>query len=129
MNDPVREFCLQKGYAQHVVEGGLDYLITSWEQTSNEIATGYSLGFDDFLNDMDGRRILGDVLQVATAEQKHFIESRLKEADELFMASTVESVACIWGKANEKQLGYSREKNWYYYRIPIGLPDWSITMW
>jgi hypothetical protein len=129
MNDPVGEFCLQKGYAQHVVEGGLDYLITSWEKTSTEIATGYSFGFDDFLNDMDGRQILSDVLQVATEEQKRSIESRLIEADKLFMASTIESVACIWDKANEEQLGYSREKNWYYYRTPIGLPDWSITMW
>ena len=129
MNDPVKEFCLQKGYAQHVVEGGLDYLTTSWEKTCRQIAAGYSLGFDDFLNDMDGRRILDEVFQVATEEQKQSIQSRLKKADELFIASTAESVACIWGKANEERLGYLRGKNWYYYRIPIGLPDWSVIMW
>src|SRR5687768_3385360 len=129
MNDPVKAFCLQKGYAQHVVEGGLDYLISSWEKTSTETASDYSLGFDDFLNDMDGRRILGEVLQVATEKQKRSIESRLKKADELFFASTVESAACIWGKANEEQLGYSREENWYYYRIPISMPDWSVITW
>ena len=129
MKDPVKEFCLQKGYAQHVVEGGLDYLITSWERTSKQTANGYSLGIDDFLNDMDGRRILGDVLKVASEEQKQSIELRLKEADELFIASTEDSAACIWGKANEEELGYSREKDWYYYRIPIGLPDWSVSMW
>ena len=129
MDDPVRKYCLQMGYAQHVVEGGLDYLVISWEKTVAETAVGYSLGFDDFLNDMDGRRILAEILSVATEEQKHSIEARLKKADELFIASTAESSGCIWGKNNEGQLGYSREKNWYYYRVPIVLPDWSVTQW
>ena len=129
MNDPIKEFCLQKGYAQHVVEGGLDYLVTSWEKTSTETATGYVLGFDDFLNALDGRQILGEVLQVSPEEQKQSLQSRLKKADKLFMVSTVESATCIWGKSNEEQFGYSRKENWYYYRIPIGVPDWSVTMW
>jgi hypothetical protein len=80
MNDPVRAFCIQKGYAQYVVEGGLDYLMASWEKTSTRTAIGYFLGFDDFLNDMDGRRILGDVLQVATGKQTESIELRLTKA-------------------------------------------------
>ena len=129
MDDPVRKYCLQMGYAKHVVEGGLEYLLATWERTTEEIGTGYSLGFDDFLNDMDGRRILAEVLVVATEEQKQSIESRLKKADYLFISSTVESLGCIWGKDNEKQLGYSREKDWYYYRVPVGLPDWSVTQW
>ena len=129
MNDPVKEFCLQKGYARHIVEGGLDYLITSWEKTCAKTATGFSLGFNDFLNDMDERRILGEALKVAAEQQKNSIRSRLKKADDLYIASTLESSACIWGKTNEEQFGYAREKDWYYYRIPIGLPDWSVTMW
>ena len=129
MDDPIREYCVQKGYAQHVIEGGLDYLITSWEKTSRKTATGYSLGFDNFLNDVDGRRILEEVLSVAPEAQKQATESRLKQADESFLESTVESSGCIWGRANEEKRGFSRDKDWYYYRVPIGLPDWSVTMW
>ncbi len=129
MNDPVKEYCLKMGYAQHILDGGLSHLLASWEKTVSNIAKGYSLGFYDFLNDMDGRRILVEVLSVAPEEQKQSMQSRLKKADELFISSTVESSACIWGTANEEKLSYSRDKDWYYYRVPYGLPDWSVTEW
>jgi hypothetical protein len=129
MDDPIRKYCLEKGYARHVVDGGLDYLLKSWEKAATHVAEGYCFGLDDFRNDMDGRQILSEVLSVATDEQKQSIESRLKAADELFIASTVESSGCVWGKSNEEQLGYSREKDWYYYRVPKGLPDWSAAEW
>jgi hypothetical protein len=129
MDDAIREYCIQMGYAQHVVEGGLDHLLARWEKTVAEIAAGYCLEFYDFLNDMDGRRILAEVLTVATKEQKQSAELRLKKADRLFLSSTVESSACVWGKANEVQHGYSQEKYWWYYRVPVGSPDWSVTEW
>jgi hypothetical protein len=85
MDDPVRKYCLQKGYARHVVEGGLDYLITKWEKIVARMVSGYPFGIDDFRNDMDLRRILAEVITVATEDQKESIESRLKKADELFI--------------------------------------------
>jgi acetyl esterase/lipase len=58
---PVREYCRQRGFSERVCNEGLDYLLGTWKQTVREILEGYILGghrglFDEFLNDMDGRR-------------------------------------------------------------------------
>lgn len=124
MDDPIRKYCLQKGYAQHVVNGGLDYLITKWEYIAMRMASGYRFGIDDFRNNMDIRRILGEVLSVVTHEQREATGPRLKKADELFIESTVESPECIWGSDNAQEHEWSKEKEWFYYRVPVGLLSW-----
>jgi hypothetical protein len=126
MIDPIKEYCRKKGYANHVVKGGLKYLVTNWERTVASITNGYSFGLDDYLNDMDGRKILNEVLDIATDEQKNLIEARIKIADESFFSLTSLSPRCIWGELNELKYGYSRDKDWWYYRIPIKLPERSI---
>ncbi len=37
----IRDFCEQQGYADFVVDGGLDYLIRSYEYTVQEVVDGY----------------------------------------------------------------------------------------
>ena len=119
MNDPIKEFCKKKGYAKFVIEGGLNYLVPKWERTVAHIARDYSrMVKDDYLNDMDGRRIIYEVLQVATETQREQVEVRIKLADEIYFAHTVAVNECIWGERNEKKYGYSPQLDWWYYREP-----------
>jgi len=118
MIDSVREYCLKKGYARHVIAGGLEGIVADWERTVAETVEGYRLEFEDYLNDMDGRSILEEVLAVASEEQKQNVQARIGSADALFVAHTVSSSQCVWGEHTEAKHGYSREKDWWYYRVP-----------
>ncbi len=94
-------------------------MVSDWEKIVTDIAKGYSFGLDDYLNDMDGRRILGEALEVAFDEQKRDVTERVKIADTLFFSVTYPSAHCIWNEKNELEYGYSRDTDWWYYRIPI----------
>ena len=53
MSDPVRDYLQKKGCADHVINGGLAGLVETWEGIVESVAEGYSLGLDDYLNDLD----------------------------------------------------------------------------
>lgn len=117
--EAIRGYCRRRNYADFVIEGGLDYLILRWERDVQEIATGYTGGMlDEYLNDMDGRRIINEVWPLASAEQVACYQRRLEEADKRFFAATVPAEACIWGEENEAKYHYLPEVNWWYYRVP-----------
>ena len=118
MTDLVKEYCRKQGYSHLVIEGGLEYLVAGWERTAADVAIGYCLEFEDYLNDLDGRRILEEVLKVASEEQRQFAEARTRSADTLFLARTIPSLQCVWGEHTEAKYGYSKEKDWWYYQIP-----------
>ena len=63
--DPVGEFLRKRGCPEHVVRGGLRGLAESWEEVVRSVEEGYSLGLDDYLNDMDGRQLLDETLAIA----------------------------------------------------------------
>ena len=65
--DPVGEFLRNRGCPEHVVRGGLRGLVESWEEVVRSVEEGYSLGLDDYLNDMDGRQLIEEVLHVVPA--------------------------------------------------------------
>ena len=118
MLDPVKEYCARRGYASFVIEGGLDYLVPHWERVVMDVARGYRLTRDDYLNDMDARRILNEALQVATPAQAAQVTERIKVADETFIAHTIAVETCIWGHHHEEKYGYSARIDWWYYREP-----------
>jgi hypothetical protein len=82
---------------------------------------------EEYLNDMDGRRIIHEVWPLASAEQVAFYQSRLEEADKRFYAATVPAEACIWGETNEAKYGYRPDVDWRYYRVPEGIGLDSTT--
>ena len=61
-DDPIRRFLRARGVADHVVAGGLDGLVADWEHTAERVESGYALGLDDYLNDLDARQIIEVVL-------------------------------------------------------------------
>lgn len=72
MNDPIKDYCKKKGFADFVVEGGLDYLVPSWERTVAHIARDYArMMKEEYLNDNgwetnsvgEARQELGQVIE------------------------------------------------------------------
>jgi len=118
MNDPVREYCRKRGYADHVIQGGIRYLVESWERVVQSIASGEPQYQYDYLNDMDGRQILDEVLSVATSEQRDEYSTRIEIADKRFLAIAIPTRKCIWGEENEKKHDWKKEKHWWYFHRP-----------
>ena len=58
MNDPVRDYLKRQGYAGYIVEGGVEYLLTTWESTVSSIVAGDLVDYNSYLKSMDRRRIL-----------------------------------------------------------------------
>ena len=102
-------------------------MVEQWTETVSQVERGYSLTFDDYLNDVDLRRLIDERLQAVTDSHDgtipHSVTSALAAADERFRRATVASEANVWGAENARESGWSAEREWYYYRKPEGLAD------
>lgn len=90
----------------------LDRLLDRWAHIVAEIESGYSLTFDDYLNDLDlrhGLRALPD------DDARRDV---LRELDTRFKAHSYPSGTCVWGDENADAEGWDRERDWYYWRLP-----------
>jgi len=117
--DPVREFLRQRGCPEHVVRGGLRGLAESWEEVVRSIEEGYSLGLDDYLNDLDGRQLLEEALAVAPAQEKKNALQRVRRADAKMQTLVRPAGRCLWGDDTARQEGWTAKKNWWYFSIPV----------
>jgi len=117
--DPVREFLRKRGCPEHVVKGGLRGLVENWEEVVRSVEEGYSLGFDDYLNDMDGRQLLGESLAMAAGEEKKRGLLRTRRADAKMQALVRPAGRCLWGDETARQEGWTAMKNWWYFSRPI----------
>jgi len=119
MNDPVRDYLRERGCGEHVIEGGLEGLVESWEKTVREVEEGYSLTFDDYLNDLDARQLIAEALAVARDDQRATISARLTRADEKMRSLTEPTEVCLWGEEVAEEEGWTAEGNWWYFARPI----------
>ena len=117
--DPVGEFLRKRGCPEHVVRGGLRGLAESWEEVVRSIEEGYSLGLDDYLNDLDGRQLLEEALAVAPAQEKKTTLQRVRRADAKMQTLVRPSGRCLWGDDTARQEGWTARKNWWYFSIPV----------
>ena len=129
MTDPVREYLIERGCARHVIDGGLEYLIRSWEGTARELARGQEQQFDSFLNDLDGRDILDGVLEAVPASAQPDHVRRIREADELVRRHTSPAEECLWGKANQARHGWLRTRQWWYWALPGSFETGEEGLW
>jgi len=116
--DPVREFLEQRGCPEHVVRSGLQGLAESWEEVVRSVEEGYSLGLDDYLNDMDGRQLIEEVLHVASAGDKKSFLKRIRQADAKMQWLVKPVGRCLWGDETARQEGWTAKKNWWYFSKP-----------
>lgn len=96
---------------------GTRSLLAAWEHTASTLPHGYELGLDDWLNDLDGRRLLAEALG-DDARRAPTFRARLAAADALVRAATRPFPLCLWGTANAARHGYDRERHWYYFVVP-----------
>lgn len=114
----VREYCERNGFSERVCHGGIDYLVESWRQTTDQIFKGYQGLFDEYLNDMDTRRIISELMPIATETERTRILNPVSILDGYFRGATKPTKACIWGDDQAAKHGYDPDRDWWYYRIP-----------
>ncbi|HXG45242.1 MAG TPA: hypothetical protein VNJ71_10850 [Gemmatimonadales bacterium] len=116
--DPVRDFLRRSGAPYAVIAAGLRGLVANWERVVDLIAAGYPHGLDDYLNDMDGRQLLENALDVAPAELREEALVRVREADRRVRLYLVPAGRCLWGTIVAEEEGWDPERHWWYYERP-----------
>ena len=118
----LEEFLRGQGAPDRVVQGGLDVLLAGWERTVAAVEGGYGSGYEDYLNDLDGRQLLEQALNRVTPGQAAEVAQRLAALDERIRAATTPVSRCLWGLIVAEEEGWTRESNWWYYARPRSGP-------
>jgi hypothetical protein len=104
-----------------VCEHGFPYLLESWAKTVSALEAGYDSLFDEYLNDVDSRKIIDELSIHASDAERAVVEASLPALDSRFVAATRPIAMCVWGDQNATKYGYSPERDWWYYRLPSNL--------
>ena len=72
----VRHYLSENGYPQHVVRDGRAGLLRRWREFVEQVERGYSLGIEDYRNDLDVRGIIA--LAHAEDAEVHTLDERLR---------------------------------------------------
>src|SRR5262249_10692110 len=95
--EAVRDFLRSRGCPEPVVSAGLAGLIEDWDRIVGEIETGYRLGLDDYLNDLDGRELIAAALASVPKILTPALRRKLDAADQRARAALVPAGRCLWG--------------------------------
>lgn len=104
------------GKADFVQNEGLNYLIPNWQRFAEKYAGTEDLIYE-WLNDLDTRKIIDEILEVLPDHEQTKIKFILTQIDNRVIEKTFEINECVWGKKVEQESKYNRQKNWYYYRM------------
>lgn len=118
----LEEFLRGEGASDRVVQGGLDVLIAGWERTVAAVEAGYASGYEDYLNDLDGRQLLAQALERVSPAQAAVVAERLDVLDSRMRAATTPVKRCLWGMIVAEEEGWTPEANWWYYARPRSGP-------
>jgi len=117
--DPVREFLRERGSSSHLIEGGLAGLVESWEAVVSAVEEGYTLGLDDYLNDLDVRQLLKEALPLTSETQRQAFTKRIQQADEQMKQLIAPVPSCLWGAEVAEEEGWTAQNNWWYFSRPL----------
>src|SRR5262245_36737920 len=109
----VRTYFKQQGYAERVVEGGVEYLFGCWERVCKPI----NESLDEYINSLDGRRILREALELMSDAECAQLADRIANADRKFLEWT-EPAEPIVGPEGLGHESYDRNADWWYWRVP-----------
>jgi len=121
----VRRYCEEQGFSSNVREGGFDYLLHCWGRAVARVEESYRLSFYEFLNDMSARRIIDEMATYASDDEWAAVEAALPSLDARFVAATRPVETCVCGEHNAAKYGYSPDRDWWYYRVPLDLSSVS----
>jgi hypothetical protein len=117
-DDPVREFLRRSGAPYSVVARGLRGLVENWERVVRQVEEGYDLPLDDYLNDMDGRQLLANALDLAPEEVRKAFLSRVHDADMRIRLNLIPAGRCLWGGIVAEEEGWREDSHWWYFERP-----------
>ncbi len=117
-DDPVRDYLRRSGAPYSVVAQGLRGLVENWERVVGQVVGGYALGLDDYLNDMDGRQLLQNALDLAPDEVREAFLPRVREADARVRVALTPAGRCLWGNIVAEDEQWIEEVNWWYFEKP-----------
>lgn len=73
----IQDYLRQNGYPEHIVREGRAGLLRRWREFVEQVERGYSLGIEDYRNDLDVRAIIG--LAGAEDESVRALDERLRK--------------------------------------------------
>jgi hypothetical protein len=117
----VSRYCHERGFSPRVCEAGFGYLLDCWTKIVAEVEAGYRGLFDEYLNDVDARRIIDELASYASDAEWAEVEASLPSLDGRFHAATRPVEVCIWGEHNAAKHGYRADRDWWYFRVPTNL--------
>jgi hypothetical protein len=86
----IRDYLRENGYPEHVVREGRPGLLRHWREFVEQVERGYSLGLEDYRNDLDVRAILA----LAGAE-----DGTVRELDERLKKLLTACEVRVWESA------------------------------
>lgn len=113
-NDLIKEILKDK--PELVQQHGLNYLIPIWQRFADQYADSEELIYE-WLNDLDARKIIDEILDILPEAEQQRITQELKPIDDIFLSKTFEVKECVWGEEAERKNHYNRQRHWYYYRV------------
>jgi len=116
--EELREFLRSRGCPEPVASAGLAGLIEDWERIAEEIETGYKLGLDDYLNDMDARELIAAAIAAVQKVLTPALRRRLEAADQKARAALVPAGRCLWGPRLAAANGWDAQGHWWYFMKP-----------
>ena len=122
--DPVLDFLRERGLASEVVAAGAEGLVARWEQAARDAEHDrYPFGIEDWLDELDGRQLLYELVTVVPAALGGALAARLAEADARVLAVTEEAGACLWGDVLARRMGWMPGREWWYWRAPRAVDE------
>jgi hypothetical protein len=96
----------------------LNELLRRWTRTSEDVAAGYRLGLDDYLNDMDARQRIESILCKLPQAKRGKLEARLHALDARIREHLKPIGRCLWGPNAARENGWNATDNWWYFAVP-----------
>jgi hypothetical protein len=107
MTDPeIQNYLRENGYPEHIVRDGRDGLVRRWREFVEQVEKGYTLGLEDYRNDLDIRAILE--LAVAGTDDPNAAEIQL--LDDRLKHMLIATSVRVWESAPSPfwDFGYPR---------------------
>ena len=122
--DAVRAFMRERGLADELVAEGAEGMVARWEQAARDAEhERYPFGIEDWLNELDGRQLVRDLLVAVPDALGAALRARLDDADARVEAATEVAGACLWGDALAGRMGWRPASEWWYWRRPRAVDE------
>jgi hypothetical protein len=111
MTDPeTQNYLRDNGYPEHVVRDGRAGLLRQWREFVGQVEKGYTLGLEDYRNDLDVRAILELAVPGTHDQSAPEIQSEIRTLDDRLKKMLIATSVRVWESAPSPfwDFGYPR---------------------